>query len=253
MKRILNEIYKFIDSFTNEHIKFIFDDCEKLTSIPNKIFCNAIEIENGLKMFAQGMRLKAYSQSIIILRQLMEQVCLLEVLSNHTECLDSFNYLSKLKLDYLKYNNEKNKAAKEKLKQRKEEAENLYKNFKSKKSNISINDYLEYGWMLNITDTCGIEKLYELSSFNQIKSWRLLANSIVHNTFSFFQYPNEEKERLIIESVYIVMCLLDSYMFSYYKFTGFKFIIKNIDYRHIFEILAQKLSSNRNSLYYSND
>jgi hypothetical protein len=70
--------------------------------------------------------------------------------------------LSKLKLDYLKYNNEKNKVAKEKLKQRKEEAENLYKNFKNKKSNISINDYLEYGWMLNITDTCGIEKLYEL-------------------------------------------------------------------------------------------
>ena len=114
---------------------------------------------------------------------------------------------------------------------------------------IGLNDFLEYGWMLEFSDECGVEKLYELADFNAIRRWRMLSNSLVHNTISFYQYPSIEQEKMIIESLNIVIALLDSYICSYREITGFNFIISDIDFRELLHTIDYKFSMWRN-LYY---
>lgn len=253
MKDILQKIYQFIEDLTTNHVKQIFDDSKKYSNIPNKIFCNAIEIENGLKMFCYGLKLNAFSQSMIILRQLIEQVSFLDVALNHPECLELLDYYSKLKLSCLKYDKDNDINIKSKYKKSEEEANKLWHDAKvkfSKIKKISRNDFLEYGWMLKFTDECGVEKLCELAHFEGLKSWRTLSNSLVHNTFSFHQYSYSEKERMIVEATYVVIALLDAYMCSYHKLTGFEFIFNNDSYRALFHHLNQEFSSRRKQLYY---
>lgn len=253
MNDTIQQLCQFIESLTLMHKEKIFDDCEKLTKIPKKIFCNALEIENGFKMFCYGIKFESFSHSLIILRQLTEQVCFLEVVSKHIECFDIIKHYTNLKLDCLKYDNLDDLDEKNKYKESKQKATSLWTETKKKFpkiKNISLNDFLEYGWMLEFTDECGIEKLYELADFEAIKKWRTLSNSVVHNTISFYQHPSIEQERLIIESVYIVIALLDSYICSYHNLTGFDFINNNIDYVEKFQFIGNQFFIYRKYLYY---
>ena len=75
MKNTIHQLFQFVESLTLLHKEKIFDDCGKQHNIPKKIFCNALEIENGFKMFFWGINFEAFSHSLIILRQLTEQVC----------------------------------------------------------------------------------------------------------------------------------------------------------------------------------
>lgn len=120
----------------------------------------------------------------------------------------------------------------------------------SKINGLSINDFLEFGWMLEITDECGVEKLYELANFDGINGWRTLSNSLIHNTFSFHQYSYTGKERMIIEATYIIIALLDAYICSYHRFTGFDFIINNVSYRKAFISLMEEFIDYRKNLYF---
>ena len=253
MNDTIQRLFQFIDSLTLMHKEKIFDDCEKLTEIPKKFFCNALEIENGFKMFCSGIKFEAFSQSLIILRQLTEQVCFLEVASKHKECFCFINQYANLKLACLKYNNIDNLDEKNKYEENKQKATSLLADAKKKFpkiKKISLNDFLEYGWMLEFTDECGVEKLYELADFEAIKKWRMLSNSVIHNTISFYQHPSVEQERLIIETLYIVIDLLDAYMCSYHNLTGFDFINNNINYRELFYSIDCKFRTMRKILYY---
>lgn len=256
MNDTIQQLFQFIESLTLMHKEKIIEDCEKLTNIPKKIFCNALEIENGFKMFCSGIKFEAFSHSLIILRQLTEQVCFLEVASKHKECFSIINQYANFKLDYLKYNNLDNLDEKSKYEDSKQKATSIWADAKKKFpkiKNLSINDFLEYGWMLEFTDECGIERLYELADFEAIKKWRTLSNSVIHNTISFYQHPSIEQERLIIEALYIVIALLDSYMCSYHNLTGFNFIHNNIDYREKFHFIDNAFSIYRQYLFYKDE
>ena len=204
-------------------------------------------------MFCLGIKFEAFSHSLIILRQLTEQVCFLEVASKHKECFSVINQYANFKLDYLKYTNFDNLDEKSKYEDSKQKTTSLLADAKKKFpkiKNVSLNDFLEYGWMLEFTDECGIETLYKLADFEATKKWRTLSNSVVHNTISFYQHPSIEQERLIIEGLYIVIALLDSYMCSYHNLTGFNFIHNNIDYREKFHRLNNDFSIYRKYLFY---
>lgn len=253
MNDTIQRLFQLIESLTSTHKNKIFDDCKKYSDIPKKIFSTSLEIENGLRMFCYGINFEAYSYSLIILRQLTEQVCFFEVASGHKECFKIISEYAKLKLDCLKFDNHINVEIKNKYKDSKQKAINLWKDAKKKFSKIkkiSLNDFLEYGWMLEFTDECGIEKLYELADFKKITVWRKLSNSLVHNTISFYQHHAVEQERLIIESLYIVIALLDSYMCSYHNLTGFDFIIDSVDFRELFHFVEYEFLKYRKNLYY---
>ena len=125
MKDIIQRLFQFIESLISNHKGKIFDDCEKQSEIPKKIFSTALEIENGLKMFCYGIYFEAFSHSLIILRQLTEQVCFLEVASKHKECFDIISEYAKLKLDCLKFDNHNNLELKNKYRDSKQKANTL--------------------------------------------------------------------------------------------------------------------------------
>ena len=240
MKKTLIKIFQFIECLMKEHINQIFIDLQNIENIPKKVFCTSLEIDNGFKMFCYGVKFDSFSQSLIILRQLTEQVCFLDIASKHQECFGGIELFSKLKVECLKYDMEDDINKKKQYQESKDLVSTMYSNVKKqypKTKNLSKIDYLDYGWMLEITDECGVEKLYELSDFEEIKKWRTYLNSIVHNTFSFYQNSIEEQEKMIIESTHMVMLLLDSYMCSYHKLTGYNYIINNIDFRYFFNSL----------------
>lgn len=255
MEEIICEIFQFVESLKSFHAEKIFEDCNKQTNIPKKIFCNALEIENGLYMFFWGINFQAFSQSLIILRQLSEQVCFLNVVSKHKECYDIINEHSKLKLDCLKYDNIDDLEVKNKFKDSKCKAKKLHEEAKKRFPNIKklvLNDYLEYGWMLEFTDKCGVEKLYEISDFEVFKKWRKISNSVVHNTISFYQNPSKYQQGLIIESLNVVFALLELYMCSYENITASDFIHNNIDYREKLHFINAKFIVTKKILNYEN-
>lgn len=240
MRKIFIKIQQFVDCLMNENIDQIFIDLKNINSIPKKIFCTSLEIANGLRMFFYGLINNAFSQSLIILRQLTEQVCFLDIVSNHQECFDGIELFSKLKFECLRYDMEDDINKKKQYQESNDLVSTMYSNVKKqypKTKNLSKKDYLDYGWMLEIIDECGVEKLYELSNFEGIKKWRIYLNSIVHNTFSFYQNNHEGQGKMTIESIHLTMLLLESYMCSYHKLTGYNYIINNIDFRDVFNSL----------------
>lgn len=237
MKNFLIKIYQFINCFTEKHMNQIYLDINKYNNIPKKAFFIALEINNGLKMFCLGVNFEAVSQSLIILRQLTEQVCFLNIISNHNECFEAVELFSKLKLDSLRYDLNSDINIKKKYKESKDLISQMYSDVKKKfpkTKKLTVKDFLDYGWMLEITDECGVEKLYGIANFKEIKKWRTYLNSLVHNTFSFYQNDSNEQQRLIIEATYFVMSLLDVYMYSYHNLTDYEFIIDNNNFRDNF-------------------
>ena len=238
MEKVYRDSLNFIEAFMKEHMPHINKDMNNFPEIPKKVFCLSLEACHGMRMFCYGIKDNSITQSYVILRQLSEQISFLWVLSEHKECFENVEKMSKLKIGLLKNDNYSIK-----------ESNKLYKEAKKTyKLKINLNDYLEYGWMLMFSDTCGVEKLYELSGFTSMKAWRDMFNALIHNTFSFHQFYEEEQDRIIKESIYIIYTLMETYICSYHNLTGNEFKINNLDGYELFHIMYNKIINHRKQL-----
>lgn len=238
MEKVYRDSLNFIEAFMEKHMPHIHNDMNSLFEIPNKVFCLSLEVCHGMRMFCYGIKDHSITQSYVILRQLSEQISFLWVLSEHKDCFEKVERMSNLKIGRLKNDNYSIKESNELYKEAK----------KTYKLKINLNDYLEYGWMLMFSDTCGVEKLYELSGFADMKAWRDMFNALIHNTFSFHQFCEEEQDRIIKESIYIIYTLMETYICSYHKLTGNEFIIDNLDGHGLFYIMYNKIINHRKQL-----
>ena len=183
----------------------------------NSIFGLFLEISKGLGLVCKGIEMQAFVQVGTLLRQLYEQTATAIVLLNHPETRKTFNDLSKIKIELITTNKDKNDAS-----------ESLYN---QKKNLISgqhkRRDFLEYGWLLEIEGchSLGSRELLKQANLFDIATWKEFFNNFVHNKILAIQMTDEGMSFYTNEFIYHAAIIFDQYMCAYHQITNYDFII----------------------------
>lgn len=203
-------------------------EMDKHTDIPHSVFAFAFESLKGMELFCEAIKIGAYSQSATLLRQLTEQVAILYVLSNHPECYESFKTYKSLQLGILKKEHE--------AKQKADELFNQKCQTKSLKRQ-GLHTFLEFGWLLECSDSFGPNQLYKVAGIEDIGEWRETFNSYVHSKIFCLQAA-DNFSLVVGDLIYICASLFDYFMIGYHNISGFNFVISGKHYRDEFVKLS---------------
>ena len=186
----------------------------------NKLYFYDLFLENfkNIEVICNNIDIKAYSQACSTLRNAIEQVCILKVLYDNRNVLDSYKKFADLKLGLI---NDKEKYE--------NELEDLFK--KRKIKNVSKRNYLDFGWLetLNV-EKISIEEILKIANFEDLILWRRYLNEFVHKTISVMSFKDNGLIVLINKIIHITATLFDCLVCMFHNFTGFSFILDGIDY-----------------------
>ena len=229
-----NEIMKYEAKFlimatelSQSYCDKILLEMDKHTDIPHSVFAFAFESLKGMELFCEAIKIGAYSQAASLLRQLTEKVAILYVLSKHSECYESFKKYKSLQLSILKKEPE--------AKQKANEIFNQKCQTKSLKQQ-DLRTFLEFGWLLECSDSFGPNQLYKIAGIEDIGEWRETFNSYVHNKVFCLQAA-DNLFLVVGELIYICASLFDYFMIGYHNISGFNFVVNGQHYRNEFEKL----------------
>ena len=207
-------------------------DSKASVNIPKTFFVLAFEIAKGLELFCIAIEKQAYSQAASLLRQLLEQVAIIRVLEQYPNCREAYKNFCSLRLGI--YQNDEAK---------KKELTNLYKQINDKNLKRGEQAYLEFGWLLTISNNYGVEELFKLSNIEDLISWRTFLNKFVHSNVFAIQLMNLDAS--IENFIYIAAVICDIIMCSYHNITGFNFNESNNFSREKFTALFNEITTIR--------
>ena len=205
----------------------------------NSIFGLFLEISKGLGLVCKGIEMQAFVQVGTLLRQLYEQTATAIVLLNHPETRKTFNDLSKIKIELITTNKDKNDAS-----------ESLYN---QKKNLISgqhkRRDFLEYGWLLEIEGchSLGSRELLKQANLFDIATWKEFFNNFVHNKILAIQMTDEGMSFYTNEFIYHAAIIFDRFMCAYHQATDYNFHIAGRSVRFDFENCFNEITKQRKS------
>lgn len=191
------------DIITNNY----FDSYDKyLCSMFIDAFC-------GVDLFCAAVQRVYVSQAGIIIRQLLEQVSIVQILVTRLELLPSF-------INHYNFKIEINNLSKE------ERKEKIIEKFKVSKSNANEN-FLDYGW---INPSFNEDKMIEFAGFGDFIIWKQkYLNKFAHSSFVTTSAICDGEFPIIDEFIHMVAKLFDHLCCAFHNYTGFDFIINNID------------------------
>lgn len=202
------------------------------TKEANNLYFFDLFFENfkNIEVICNNIDIKAYSQACSTLRNAIEQVCILKVLYDNRNVLDSYKKFAALKLGLI---NDKEKYE--------NVLEDLFK--KRKIKNVSKRNYLDFGWLetLNV-ENISIEEFLKIVNFEDLVLWRRYLNEFVHKTISVMSFKDDGLIVLINKVIHITATLFDYLVCMFHNFTGFRFILDGINYHEEYSFSLKSIN-----------
>lgn len=194
---------------------------KKKSCLYDMFFENFKNVESVL----MNIDIMAYSQAGAVLRNALEQVAILRLVSLRPQLVSEYSKFLNLRLGILKEDEESKRVAND-----------LFARRKSEKSSFTY--FMDFGWLESIGETdISIYKIMKLAGLKDFIEWKKFCNNFVHNTLSIIRYDSAGKQHNVESFIYISGILFDILMTDFHKLTGFNFVIDGTNYARIFKDL----------------
>ena len=206
---------------------------DKLGDKNKYILSMADDAYKSVDVFCYPMQHVALSQAAAVLRQLLEQVSIITILTNDDELLKKY-------IEHFKFRQTNNSLSRKKL------IDAVSEHFGIENNRFALT-YLDYGWMkCDEGRNCGEDEMIRMAGFEDILYWRkTFLDKMAHAAYTSTNFLVDDDFPIMDDLIRIASKLFDYLCVAFHNLTGFDFLFDkkdlfNEEFRQLYSLCFEK-------------